>query len=180
MASRTRGGFDVDLMSTALSITNGTKQRAGEEAAQMAEEPLEARKKAAGSRLGKLYTFGSGENGRLGHGDNVVLKEPKLVEILRDKDIKKFASGEKHSVALTADGHVFTWGHGGDGQLGLSNYQVQTMPAMVKGLQGENVIDIVCGEKHTVALTAGGDVFAWGDNTRGQVCIRSGGGQAAA
>lgn len=52
-------------------------------------------------------------------------KSAKLIEILRDKDIRKFACGERHSCALTTEGALYTWGYGGDGQLGHGDYQVR-------------------------------------------------------
>jgi len=119
--------------------------------------------------LGKLYSWGSGDFGRLGHGDNLPHKSAKLVEILRDKDIRKIACGERHSLALAADGALYSWGFGGDGQLGHGNYQVQTLPALITALRGEHIIDVSCGNKHTAALTSGGDVYCWGDNSRGQL-----------
>lgn len=119
--------------------------------------------------VGKLYAFGSGDYGRLGHGDNQPKKSAKLVEVLRDKNVTKFACGPRHTLALAADGTVYSWGYGGDGQLGHGDFQLQTMPAQVKALQGEHVVDIKCGEKHSAVLTSGGDVFTWGDGSLGQL-----------
>eukprot|EP00434_Breviolum_minutum_P011150 symbB.v1.2.009838.t1/scaffold628.1/size179110/1 len=39
--------------------------------------------------------------------------------------IYQVAAGTKHSVALTTKGHVFTWGHGGHGRLGLGQAKVR-------------------------------------------------------
>jgi len=39
------------------------------------------------------------------------------VEALRHKPISQVAAGGGHSVALTMDGDVFTWGDGSSGQL---------------------------------------------------------------
>lgn len=36
-----------------------------------------------------------------------------------------------------------------------------------------------CGEAHSVALTAGGEVFVWGSNTRSQLCSRECSAQAS-
>ena len=64
---------------------------------------------------------------------------------------------------------MYSWGYGGDGQLGHGDYQLQTMPVQIKGLHGEHVVAIDCGEKHSAALTSGGDVFTWGDGSLGQL-----------
>lgn len=69
------------------------------------------------SQDGKLYTFGSGNWGVLGHGTekNILFTEPKLVETFEKANVKvkDFVAGEFHSVALAEDGTVWTWGYGG-------------------------------------------------------------------
>mgnify|MGYP006148858641 CR=1 FL=1 len=161
------------MMSTALATLNESHSRNQREAAE--REELTARcggSSSGGQRKtvkGKLYAFGSGDYGRLGHGDNQPKKMAKLVEVLRDRDIIKFSCGPRHTLALASDGTVYSWGFGGDGQLGHGDFQLQTMPAKIKALQGEHIIDISCGEKHSAALTSGGDVFTWGDGSLGQL-----------
>ena len=51
----------------------------------------------------------------LGHGNenNVKFNEPRLVKGLANKKVVDIALGEYHSVALTEDGSVYTWGYGG-------------------------------------------------------------------
>ena len=173
-ANLTRGGFDVGLMTSALAVRNETLARNAEEAAEQEQQAGPAARHGGGGggrrqQPGKIYTFGSGDYGRLGHGDNQPRKTAKLVDILRDKDIVRFACGPRHTVALAKDGAVYSWGYGGDGQLGHGDYQVQTMPKQIRGLQGEHVIDIACGEKHSAALTSGGDMYCWGDGSLGQL-----------
>ena len=110
---KTRGGFEVGLMSKALAIANATMQRNAEE-----EHSTSSNKRSRGTATGKVWMWGSGDYGRLGHGDNLSEKTAKLVEILRDKDVRKIACGLRHTLALTSDGNVYAWGYGGDGQLG--------------------------------------------------------------
>jgi len=66
---------------------------------------------------GELYTFGTGNWGVLGHGDetSVKIQEPKLVEYFKNKNIKikKVCMGDFHTLALTEQGDVYTWGFGG-------------------------------------------------------------------
>ena len=160
-------GADIGLMTRAMGISNTGNEKAREE--DMSAAIVPADKKKARAKLGKLYTWGSGDYGRLGHGDNLNQKIPKAVDILRDKDIRKFVCGARHCVALGSDGTVYSWGYGGDGQLGHGDFQIQTMPMVIKAVSGEGVIDISCGDKHTLALTSGGDVYSWGDGSLGQL-----------
>ena len=71
--------------------------------------------------------------GRLGHGDAQDQLLPKKVEALAGQRIVAVSSGDRHSIALTADGAVFAWGEGGHSCLGhgedLSN---QLLPKKIE------------------------------------------------
>ena len=67
-----------------------------------------------------------------------------------------FACGSRHVLALGSDGQVYSWGFGGDGQLGHGDLEIQTSPRLIKALSFEGVREICAGENHSVALTAGG------------------------
>jgi len=54
----------------------------------------------------------------LGHGDQQSQLLPKKVEALADQRVVAVSAAHAHSLALTADGAVFTWGKGEDGCLG--------------------------------------------------------------
>ncbi|XP_035746303.1 probable E3 ubiquitin-protein ligase HERC4 [Egretta garzetta] len=44
---------------------------------------------------------------------------------------------------------------------------------LVKELGGQNIVQIACGDQHAMALTRGGELFAWGQNTHGQLGVGS-------
>uniref|UniRef100_A0A3B3ZI62 Uncharacterized protein n=1 Tax=Periophthalmus magnuspinnatus TaxID=409849 RepID=A0A3B3ZI62_9GOBI len=62
---------------------------------------------AAITSSGELYSWGLGEYGRLGHGDNTTQK-PQMVEGLRGKKIVHVAVGALHCLAVTETGQVCT------------------------------------------------------------------------
>lgn len=64
------------------------------------------------SHDGKVYACGEGTNGRLGLGHNYNVSTPRKLPVLSQYVVKKVAvhSGGKHSMALTLDGRVFSWG----------------------------------------------------------------------
>ena len=64
---------------------------------------------------GQLYTYGNGNWGVLGHGNekNIRVNEPKRVEALEHKQVVDVAIGQYFTIALTSDGNVYTWGYGG-------------------------------------------------------------------
>lgn len=67
---------------------------------------------------GRVHTFGGGEHGQLGHGDKVNKVKPTLVEALVGIFVTQITCGWSHSVALTTNGKVYTWGNGDHGKLG--------------------------------------------------------------
>lgn len=53
-----------------------------------------------------------GEHGQLGHGDKVNKVKPTLVQALDSVVLQQITCGWSHSVALTSQGEVYTWGNG--------------------------------------------------------------------
>ncbi len=68
------------------------------------------------------------------------------------------AAGEKHSLALRADGVVVGWGRADRGQL-------DAPPGL------SNVIAVSAGDWHSLALKSDGTLVGWGDNSYGQTAV---------
>ena len=68
---------------------------------------------------GKVYTFGRGQDARLGHGESGGLNEtyPRLVEELADKRMIYIDAGYLHMAAISEDGDLYTWGKNSYNQL---------------------------------------------------------------
>ena len=62
---------------------------------------------------GAVWSWGGGDLGQLGHGDQQDQLLPKKVEAFAGQRVVAVSAGGSHSLALTADGDVFTWGKGG-------------------------------------------------------------------
>lgn len=76
-------------------------------------------------------------------------------------------AGHDHTLAITTKGKVYAWGVGGNGQLGLGDYQARMVPTVVP-LPGP-AVQVAAGWGHSVALLADGRVFTWGNNDSGQL-----------
>ena len=50
------------------------------------------------------YSWGEGDDGKLGHGNKTHCDRPRVIEALRGKDISFIACGGAHSAAITATG----------------------------------------------------------------------------
>lgn len=79
---------------------------------------------------------------------------PELVPGLEAHEIIHVSCGASHSMALNRWGQLYTWGSDGSGQLGLQmEYDIQPLPKIIKFLAQHHIIQISCGEKHSLALT---------------------------
>ena len=76
-------------------------------------------------------------------------------------------AGHDHTLAITTKGKVYAWGVGGNGQLGLGDYQARMVPTAVP-LPGP-AVQVAAGWGHSLALLADGRLFAWGNNASGQL-----------
>lgn len=74
---------------------------------------------AALSADGRLFTWGRGKYGQLGHGHYNNLSKPKLVTALRGLHIVQVACGGDHTLVITREGVLYSWGRGTWVQTGL-------------------------------------------------------------
>lgn len=120
---------------------------------------------------GKVFSWGEGEDGKLGHGNRTTLDKPRLVEALRAKKIRDVACGSSHSAAISSQGELYTWGLGEYGRLGHGDNATQLKPKLVAALAGRRVVQVACGSRdaQTLALTEDGAVFSWGDGDFGKL-----------
>lgn len=115
---------------------------------------------------GTVWGWGSNGFGQLGNGSSghtdVVVQAREL------SDVAAIAAGEYHTAALKSGGTIWTWGSNYYGQLGDgTTVDKSTIPVQVVGIS--DVIAIAAGSYHTVALKSVGTVWAWGQNTKGQL-----------
>ncbi|XP_026209987.1 probable E3 ubiquitin-protein ligase HERC1 isoform X7 [Anabas testudineus] len=114
-----------------------------------------------------VWSFGGGDNGKLGHGDTNRVYRPKVVEALHGFIIRKVCAGSQSSLALTSAGQVFAWGCGSC--LGCGSSETTSLrPRFIEDLSITKIIDISCGDSHCLALSHENEVYAWGNNTMGQ------------
>ena len=85
---------------------------------------------------GKVHSFGDGAYGRLGHGVRSNEMVPRWIKGLDGARVVAVAAGRMHSMALTADGKVYTWGYGFLGQLGHNGRGNRFVPTEVATLSG--------------------------------------------
>ena len=129
---------------------------------------------------GRLYTWGFGRGGRLGHPDfhgggggsanrQVAVIEPRQVAALAHCRVVAVSAAKHHTAAVTDRGRVFTWGSNRDGRLGYAGVDTQPIPKKVGGLKGLAAVEVATANKHTAVVVASGEVYTWGGNAHGQL-----------
>lgn len=123
------------------------------------------------SSEGEVFSWGEGEDGKLGHGNRSPCDRPRVIECLRGKDVIDVAAGGAHSACITSKGELFTWGKGRYGRLGHGDSEDQTRPKQVEALKDFHVVNVACGsgDAQTMCLTDDDSVWSWGDGDYGKL-----------
>ncbi|KAJ5104107.1 hypothetical protein N7532_004636 [Penicillium argentinense] len=97
--------------------------------------------------------------------------------------ITAIRGGLEHVILLTSYGRVFTAAASTEhypslGQLGVPGLSFTTRPSgpvdmchEVTALRGSKIIEVASGDYHSLALSKDGRLFAWGDNSFGQLGV---------
>ena len=116
---------------------------------------------------GDVFTWGFGNSGRLGHGDEDARLVPeKITGVLDEKPVSVIEMGNGASYAITGDGALYAWGLNRSGQLGQGDEEERLVPTEVD-LPGR-VLAVAAGTSHALALTDDGSVYGFGSNVDGQ------------
>ncbi|XP_071972894.1 probable E3 ubiquitin-protein ligase HERC6 [Engystomops pustulosus] len=124
---------------------------------------------------GNIFSWGEGSQGQLGSGQFPQQSPiPRKISGLSDIRIIQISCGHFHTVALSEDSNVFSWGKNDNGQLGLGKQTPnQASPQLVKFLKGVPLVQVSVGGCQSFALSMSGIVFGWGRNNAGQVGLQS-------
>ncbi|MCL6283083.1 Ig-like domain-containing protein [Ruegeria sp. 2012CJ41-6] len=118
---------------------------------------------------GDVYAFGFNNRGPLGTGDEETRTTAVKIDALDDVEIASIENGNGVSYAISDTGQLYGWGNNSNGQLGLGDQQERLTPQLIEALANETVVTVSSGNSHTLALTADGQVWAFGSNTDGQL-----------
>ncbi|AAF22914.1 putative regulator of chromosome condensation; 48393-44372 [Arabidopsis thaliana] len=137
--------------------------------AAVVEVTNEASEAEVDSSRGQVFTWGDGEKGQLGHGDNDTKLLPECVISLTNENICQVACGHSLTVSRTSRGHVYTMGSTAYGQLGNPTAK-GNFPERVEGdIVEASVEEIACGSYHVAVLTSKSEIYTWGKGLNGQL-----------
>ena len=122
------------------------------------------------SAAGAVYTWGSNLQGQAGIGSAAAsIVSPTEVPLPAGTTVSAIAAGTDHDLAVTSTGAVYAWGLNSTGQLGDGSTASSSLPVPVQLPPGVIVTAVAGGAGHSLALTSTGVVYAWGDDTHGQL-----------
>jgi len=115
---------------------------------------------------GTLWSWGANLEGRTGLGTTTGTQwTPAQVGI--STNWAQVSAGSQHSLAIRADGTLWSWGFNGNAATGLGTVTgSQTTPAQVG--TATNWTQVSAGTQHSLAIAADGTLWAWGANTNGR------------
>jgi len=105
--------------------------------------------------FGRLWAWGANEAGQLGIGTTTNAAAPALVRgFPGGTRIVTIAAGGAHSLAVDADGNLWSWGLNLEGQLGNGTTTESHLPARVIYPLGINhtIVSVAAGTRHSLAL----------------------------
>ena len=118
---------------------------------------------------GEILSCGIDDYGRLGTGASANATVPAPLTELVYETIVQVAAGNAHSIALSDDGKIFTWGRNDAGQLGHSDsyidiYSMEEFPRHVRSeeLEKETPCYVTAGYQRCGVVTHEGNLFIWG------------------
>ena len=117
-----------------------------------------------------VVAWGDNGYGQLGDGTTEDNYTPTAIPGL--SNIVQIAACQNYSLALQSNGVIWSWGDNNMGQLGTgSSDSHNSVPTPI--VFPTNIVKIAAGYTHVLALGSDGTVWAWGDNTYGELGIPS-------
>lgn len=121
---------------------------------------------------GRVYTWGKGYCGALGHGDENDKITPQVLVSLNNCLAVQVCARKRKTFVLVEGGLLYGFGWMGFGSLGFPDRGVSDKvlrPRVLECLKQHRVCQVSTGLYHTIVVTQGGRIFGFGDNERAQL-----------
>ena len=116
---------------------------------------------------GNLWAWGGNSYGQLGDGTNVDRENP--IQISTERKFKEVSAGSLHSLAIDEEGKLWSWGRNEKGQLGNNTITNSNNLIRVQMEESLSFKMIATGKVNSMAIDENGNLWAWGDNSYGQL-----------
>lgn len=87
----------------------------------------------------------------------------------REVSVSRTSAAEAHILLIASDGSLWSFGNNDRGQLGVGDQEARTEPVQISA--ASTWVEVAAGAKHSLARNSSGFVYAWGDNTFGQLNV---------
>lgn len=116
---------------------------------------------------GSLWAWGYNPYGQVGNGESGnQLQVP--VKVSGDHEWAAVSAGGVHVLAVTREGHLYSWGGGPNGQLGQgAQVQFLSEPGLVDSTR--EWVSVSAGFEFSIGVTADGKMWSWGFNGNAQL-----------
>ncbi len=119
---------------------------------------------------GPIYAWGSNDSGQLGAGFFGSTTSIVQVSLPAGVTAEGVSGGESNGYAIGSDGHLYAWGNGGLGALGNGTTGTDTdVPVTVSLPSAVAPKAVAAGGVGGYAIGSDGNLYAWGDDTQGQL-----------
>lgn len=119
----------------------------------------------------RLWTWGKGSEGQLGHSTFNSECYPRILDKLQGFEIISIGAGATHSMAVCSTGEVFAWGKNNVGQLGVGTFESCNKPSLcligvdrnsIYSIEDVDVISmssVICGSWHTIVYNSSSNQY---------------------
>ncbi|RBP99196.1 RCC1 domain-containing protein, partial [Bifidobacterium xylocopae] len=123
---------------------------------------------------GTPSSWGLNQYGQLGNGSSDLNPHPtpaRIIDPAPDTTWRAISAGDDHSLGIDSNGHAYSWGNNGYGQLGNgSSGGVNPTPGRVTDPTPNTTwTSISAGGEHSLAIDNHGHAYSWGNNDAGQL-----------
>ncbi|AYV78082.1 MAG: chromosome condensation regulator [Edafosvirus sp.] len=121
---------------------------------------------------GTLVACGNNTNGQLGCGTTAsyITKFTEIDTV--PKNIVEIVCGQYHTIIRLTDGTLMSTGNNISGQLGHNDFKERKRFEEIKNIP-KNIVQVICGEHHTIIRLTDGTLMGCGNNSSGQLGIQN-------
>ena len=117
---------------------------------------------------GQLWGWGQNACGEIGDGTTTNRCSP-VREISSSIDWCQVSGGVFHTAAVKTSGQIWSWGSGGDGQLGNGTVFTNRCSPVREFCSATDWCQVSVGFLHTAAVKTSGELWTWGQNSCGRL-----------
>jgi regulator of chromosome condensation len=114
------------------------------------------------TKSGNPLACGQNDVGQLGFNSDDVAEKTRPALVGDIKDIVDVQAGGMHSLCLTVNGEIYSFGCNDEGALGRDTSEEGSEMKPDKIQLPKKAVKISCGDSHSACLLEDGSVFAWG------------------